>query len=314
MQRTRAAIAGAAALISAMASAPGARADAMDVCFDEGLAEIQKARWAEACEVFTRCEAQHGVTLKTRYQLGRCQEAQGKYARAFEAYSDAARLSAQAGDPQRAEVARKRAAALEAKVARIRVNVSPAALKIEGLTVKRNGETLAREDYNRTLAVDPGDYLITAEAPGRKRVTRRIRGAAPSGSTKDVTIPPLAMGSGDDPAPDPGASEADGDAPIAAGAPDGGDAAGETEMNNKALFWVGLGLTIGGAIGVAGGGVLTGIEGEATDEAVAGFIGGGVLLAVGIPFLVIGGRSVPVGSAALTPWLAPTGGGVRIDF
>jgi hypothetical protein len=129
-----------------------ARADAYDVCFDEGKEQLGKARWAEACATFARCEGIRGATVKTRYQLGRCNEEQGKFQSAYEAFSDAARMSAQAGDDERAEVARKRAKELERKVARIRINVAPSAMEIDGLEVQRNGAVVPREVWNKTLS------------------------------------------------------------------------------------------------------------------------------------------------------------------
>jgi hypothetical protein len=47
-----------------------------------------------------------------------------------------------------------------------------------------------------------------------------------------------------------------------------------------------------------------------------GLFGGAALLGAGIPMIVIGGKREPVGTARLTPWASPHGGGLglRVDL
>ena len=294
-----------------------ASADEFDQCFEEGKKLLGQAKYDDACAAFDRCEEIGGATVKTRYQLGRCNEERGKFARAHKAFSDAARLAKAEGDDKRADVAKKRASELAGKVARIKVLVAPAAAEIAGLKVRIGDDVVAQGDWNKPVAVDPGDHVVTAKAPGYQRLTRRVSGVT-SGELSEVTIPPLAEGGDDD--------DDDAGAPAGAGGyvSDGGDGAdsGSSDpdgdgmvMNNKALFWVGFGLTIAGGLGIAGGAILVGIEGEAKFDNVGAIVAGGIAVAVGIPFLIIGGKKVPADEAWLIePLISPTGGGVRVTF
>jgi hypothetical protein len=45
-----------------------------------------------------------------------------------------------------------------------------------------------------------------------------------------------------------------------------------------------------------------------------GLLSGAVLLGVGIPMIVIGGKKEPVGSAQLAPWATPHGAGLGLRF
>jgi hypothetical protein len=86
-----------------------------------------------------------------------------------------------------------------------------------------------------------------------------------------------------------------------------------TAMNSKPLFWTGFGLTIAGGLLVGAATIGFAIDRLQTEQAAIGWALGGVMLGVGIPFLVVGGRQVPVaGDTAIV--IGPTGGSVRVRF
>jgi hypothetical protein len=94
------------------------------------------------------------------------------------------------------------------------------------------------------------------------------------------------------------------------------------KKRSTGLFWTGFGLTIGGGLGTVVG--VLGIA--AADEldleapgAIALTVGGTLMLATGITFMVVFGKKVPKDPPAqdavlVEPLIGPTGGGVRLRW
>lgn len=166
------------------ASANPAVAEAL---FKEAKKLFAAGKTAEACPKFAesqRLDPSPGTLLN----LAACYEKQGKTATAWAEFLRAARLAGERGQAGRSGEAKQRAAVLEARLSYLTVLV---ANKVPGLVVKRNGEVLEAAQFDVRLPTDPGDYAITAEAPGRLpfRTTLLLK---PERDDAKVTVPELA--------------------------------------------------------------------------------------------------------------------------
>ncbi len=294
-------------------------AAAAEALFREGKALIKDGKVAEGCaklEASQRLDPAAGTLLN----LADCHEALGHTASAWAEFSTAAGNAKRKGDTERETVARGRADALEPRLVRIQVNV-PAASRVPGLEVKRDGVLLDPATWGSATPVDPGPHVITATAPG-KREMRQTLDAQGEGKIVPFDLQPLA----DAPAtPPPGPKPA---GPIT---PPVKDTAPPPSSSLKTI-----GIVTGG-VGVAGlltgsvlGLIARGKWADAScpnnicptqaqqDDAVAAkglangatyaFIAGGVLAAAGVALVIAAPSSAAPAKATATLRLAPQAG------
>ena len=135
------------------------------VLFAEGRKLADDGRYAEACPKF---EASFRLDpgIGTNFNLADCFEHLGRTASAWGRFLDVAAATKAAGQSQREQAARARAAALEPGLARLVVEVSS---PVEGLIVERDGVPIGRASWGLALPVDPGAHVLAASAPGKKR-------------------------------------------------------------------------------------------------------------------------------------------------
>ncbi|WP_437490018.1 tetratricopeptide repeat protein [Sorangium sp. So ce1014] len=197
MSRRRAARLGAAALAiaGALAAIPrptyaqaGGDAAAAEVLFEQAIALMRQGSYEQACPRLAesqRLDAGVGTLL----YLAACYERLGKTASAWATYREAADAARRHGQADREQKAREGAAALEARLTRLLVEV-PAGSAAPGLFVRRNGQELAQVLWGSPMPVDPGAYTVEASAPGRLpwSTTAAID---PASGTVTVTVPPL---------------------------------------------------------------------------------------------------------------------------
>lgn len=129
--------------------------------FTEGNKLMTLDKFVEACAAFeasSRVEARAGALLR----LGDCREQNQQLASAWSAYRDARSL---ATDLRKRQYATAKITALEKRLSYMTVVVSGQS-QIPGLALTRNGAPFDLALWNRTLPVDGGDYVITAQAPG----------------------------------------------------------------------------------------------------------------------------------------------------
>ena len=125
--------------------------------------------------------------MGTRFHLASCYEKLGKLASAHAQYLDVAARAAEAGQVEREQAARERAAAVEPRLSRLRIDVMADEAELE---LARNGVAVPREEWNQDLPVDPGRYEIGATAPGKKSFSARAD--VPEGPALVViTVPEL---------------------------------------------------------------------------------------------------------------------------
>lgn len=195
-------------LVAALSIAPTARAadeaTPARVLFKEARELVARGDYQAACPKFEQSLALE-AGLGTQFNLADCWEHIGRTASAQALFVGAAASAKAAGQSEREQVLRDRAAALEPRIPRLVVEVSDPDPK---LVVKRGDLPLESEAYGKARAVDPGSYLIVAKAPGKKTWKTQIEVAAGSGIVT-VEVPRLEVEAAEpataiaEPKPDP---------------------------------------------------------------------------------------------------------------
>ena len=283
------------------AQAPSSNEAAAEALFNEGRALVASGRVEEGCKKLEASQALDPGT-GTLIHLADCHEKAGRTATAWARCRETAARAARDGRPELETVAKTRAGELEPKLARLRVD-APA-----GVVVRRGDVEIPSAALGSALPIDPGEYTITASAPGKRPWSTRAR-VAPAESSS-VVVPALE--------PESTASE-----------PPTGHAADASEPGSARRV---LGFTLGG-LGVAGlgAGAVAGLmaigandrskevcpaDGVCADErarrdnadartaatvSTIGFAAGGVLLATGVALVL----SAPSGPTRTTLRASP---------
>ncbi len=331
----RRAIALACALGGLALAAPAQAGDAAaaDQLFREGKALFDAGRVSEACPKF---EASHAAdpALGALLNLANCLETEGRTASAYGKWSDASDLARRAGDP-RGAYADERRRALEPQLARLKVLVTG---KADDLQVYRGETKLQPGAYGTRLPTDPGTVVVQVVRGDDVLWEQSVQVLAGKDSELSVDLDAISASN-----PPPLGQRAKRRAAV-----------GPAVTTESAGFWttprivgtavgaagivaVGVGLGLGG---MAMGGVsdleamcTAEIDGrrycsgdyEDTRQSAATLadagqwlaIGGGVLAAVGVTLVIVGGQgsaseleqraSAP--TLVASPWLGPSGAG-----
>jgi hypothetical protein len=220
------------AALPGVASAQGGAANeaGAEALFTEGRALVEAGKLAEGCKKLEASQALDPGT-GTLIHLADCLERLGRTASAWARFREAATRATRDGRADWESIAKTRAAELEPRLARLRVEASP------GVAVRSNGAELPAAALGSALPVDPGDYVLTASARGKKSWSSRVAVAA--AATVTITIPPLAV--------DPSSTELEG-APAARSS----EASSPLRPVGYATGAVGLvGIVVGGVTGLA---------------------------------------------------------------
>jgi len=309
------------------ASAQTERA-AAQALFDEAVALRNQNQIPAACAKFEE-SLRLDPAVGTRFNLADCYERQGRVASAWTYFLEVAAATAMAGQDERAEAARRRAKRLEPHLSRMVITPQE---RPRGLSVTRNGIDVGAAQWGTKVPVDPGNYLIAAIAPGKRRWQRQVRvsGAA---DLVEVMIPSLADAPKNAALPNPTGSNVvvpDGPRPERPTPPS--TIAG---LTIAALGIVGLGVgTAFGIIAIDGKsdvdalcpeGVCPTMEAETLaasaneDAKTAGnvstgaLIGGSALVVTGlIVWLAVPDDELTNASIIWSPWLGPQGAGLAV--
>jgi hypothetical protein len=176
------------AAIPARAQASADDKAAAEALFDDGKRLLAAKQYAEACPRF---EASQRLDpgIGTLLYLADCYESQGRVASAWGTFREASAAAKTAGQADREQVARARAALLEPKLYRLTLTVGPGGPA--GLTLRRNGVEVRREVWNLPFPVDPGHCTLEATAPGKKPWSLAVDIPVSPGA-QAITVPPLA--------------------------------------------------------------------------------------------------------------------------
>lgn len=170
----------------ATTTAAQAQSPAAESLFREGRSLIKQGKLQDGCD---KLEASEMVepSVGTLLNIGDCRERLGKIATAWAAFRKAEALAKQSGkEEKRLAEARRRAQRLEPQLPGLTIQIAKAT---PGIIIKRNGERLEGAVIGTEVPVDPGNYRITAEAPGYKPWTLDV--SLPVRGKRQITIPAL---------------------------------------------------------------------------------------------------------------------------
>lgn len=160
---------------------------AAETLFEEGVRLADQGQLHRACQKFEASEALD-VAVGTLLRLADCQERIGKLASAWARFREAGSLAQAQGMTERARIAAVRSAALEPKLSRLTISVTPEAPADLVVTLDQN--TVPRASWGSALPLDGGTLTIEAWAPGYLPYRRQVTLPLDSGRLK-VSIPPL---------------------------------------------------------------------------------------------------------------------------
>lgn len=159
--------------------------------FQEGRALMSEGKYGAACaKLEESMKIKRGIG--TLYNVADCYEKLGHTAKAWRHFREAASKAAASGDGERATAAQERADALEPMLMKLRIELSPGAQTITGLELSRDGSLVPREERGVAVPVDPGNYRVSATAPGRRAWSTEVIVREP-GKVVTVSVPELAI-------------------------------------------------------------------------------------------------------------------------
>ncbi len=162
---------------------------AAEALFDQGRSAMQEGDFGKACGLLER--SQHiDPGIGTLLYLAECYEKSGRTASAWATFREAADAADRTRESGRARTGRDRAARLEPLLSRLSIQVAPEATQIPGITIERSGKPVQAALYNVPVPVDPGDYQITANAPGYEGFSQVVT-VGEKAARASVTVPSL---------------------------------------------------------------------------------------------------------------------------
>lgn len=237
--------------------------------FREGRDLMIEEKYPEACAKF---EASYGLepTLGTLLNLANCHELEGRTASAWAEFLRASATARAASQPEREQVARERAKALESRLMRLQI-VVPEASRVAGLEVLRDQIAVETAAWGSAIPVDPGKHVVEAKAPGKQSATHEVL-LTTEGVTVQLELPPLEDEAPEPVTPTPAASTAStpaakpGSSPQPQSSPPPGDVRVDTDDGSTQRV---LGIVVGsvGAAGLAAGSVFGALAKSKWDDA-----------------------------------------------
>lgn len=183
-------------VVSSLGMAPAAFAQsssgdkaAAEALFSEGRRLMEAGRYSDACPKF---EASQRLDpgVGTMLNLAECYERTGRTASAWAEFREVISAARAADSADREALARQKASALENKLSRLTITLSPEASATHGIEVRRDGNVVDPAELGSAIPVDPGKHVIEATAPGKAKWFSTLELPA-DGSQSTLTIPPL---------------------------------------------------------------------------------------------------------------------------
>lgn len=156
-----------------------------ETLFQEARTLVDKGDYAAACPKLEESQ-KLDPAVGTQFNLADCYEHVGRTATAYALFKDVAAIARAAGKFEREKNAKERAAALEPKLARVRLVVDA---KAPGLEVKIDDAPVERGRWDEAFPIDPGAHRLVATAPNHG--THEAQFAAQPASSIDVRVPEL---------------------------------------------------------------------------------------------------------------------------
>jgi hypothetical protein len=308
-------------LFAAMEPIARANDPAAEMLYQEGRRAAQARDWATACQKFQESNAREAAP-GTLLNLADCEENRGKLIDAaahFEAAANTFRA-----DDERASYAKKRADAIDKRIAKLVVRLAPGTPA--GATVERDGNKLDPGAIGVGARLNPGEHTFVVRAAGRADAKSVVRLA--EGESRDVVLTagdPITAN-----APPIAASIALADPHVDTSSPPNADHETSGSNSLRTLGYVGIGVGIAGvALGLVGGLETLSAKSAVNNECQPGcnssglnsesrgktwsaisttsFIVGGVGLASGIGLLVLAPKNGIAGGLMLHPTIGGAG-------
>lgn len=157
--------------------------------FDEARKLMEDGEYAPACPKLEQSQ-KLDPQLGTQLHLGHCYEKLGQLAAAYRTFQAAAELAAlrnkQGHNEPREKVARERASNLESQLSLLELRPAEAS---PDLTIELDGTPIERAQWNRPFAIEPGDHVLRASAPGRTAWEKPFKIGMPA--KRGIAIPAL---------------------------------------------------------------------------------------------------------------------------
>ncbi len=215
-----------------------------ETLFNDAKRKMAAGDFASACPKLAesyRLDAGSG----TLTALAVCHEGLGKTASAWTEFIQVVSEARQAGRADREKFAQQHVDAIEPKLSKLTVVVDPAAARLSGLEVRRDGTALGQAGWGTAAPVDPGSHTVEAKAPGKKPWSATVT-IGPSRDVQTVSVPALE----DEAPPSPSPAEA---APSMGGSTSEAGSTQETTPAPQPESSAGSGRrTIGLVVGAAG--------------------------------------------------------------
>lgn len=140
--------------------------------YDAAVKELDARGPTRACPMFEEATSIAPDSWGSWMMLGECRKREGRLATAYRAYSTAADVATRLGHTGRAQQASRKAAALEAQLAKLTVELSNDVLRTPELEVFVDDKPISIASVSTTIPVDRGDHKIVVKAKGKKAIER----------------------------------------------------------------------------------------------------------------------------------------------
>jgi hypothetical protein len=165
---------------SPLAHADSGNAAAAEALFAEARRLVAAGDYLNACPKFAESE-RLDPSVATLLNLGACYEKAGRTASAWATFREAISAAQAARRDDYLSVAQKRAAALEPLLPRL--VISEKDTTTPGIEIQRDGVAVTQAEWGVAIPVDPGQHVVAASAPGKKRWEAKVNIAAGAPTT-----------------------------------------------------------------------------------------------------------------------------------
>ena len=169
---------------AALAQQPTRDPVAAEALFQDARAAFKKNDYATACPKFAesyRLDPLAGAL----FNLADCEEHAGHTASAWQRWQELVTLLRPTPSDERFAVAQQHVADLAKQLPKLRVRWAAGATVV-GATIKRDNVELGAASLDTALPIDPGEHVVTVEAPQRKPKSFRV--TVQNGQTSDLDI------------------------------------------------------------------------------------------------------------------------------
>jgi hypothetical protein len=157
--------------------------------FDQAKQLMVDGQYTAACPKFAESQ-QADPGLGTQFHLADCWQHVGRLASAWALFRDVESQAHARGESGRERVAHDRASALEPFLSRL-VILPHEGDTVAGLTIRRDGVEIGREQWGVPVPVDPGTHAVSIAAPGKQPWGTGVE-VPMDGKVVTVDVPPLA--------------------------------------------------------------------------------------------------------------------------